>query len=185
MKRIMTGLVAAALLLLSLGGCGNSASSQAENKAAQTSKKTINDILAESQAMMTTEPSTIVYPALEEEAEVDLTTLSPNMVYSTVYNMVTNPAAFEGKTVKANGTFDVTTKPATGEMFYFCVIADATACCAQGLEFKPEEELKYPDDFPEVNAPIAVWGVFESYEEDGKTYCRLNNAHVSWEPIHE
>lgn len=33
-----------------------------------------------------------------------------------------------------------------------------------------------PDDYPELGSDITVTGIFETYEEDGYTYCRLKNA---------
>lgn len=159
-----------------LAGCGSE--EKAANKAAQTSRKTINDILAESQANDTTPVKTIEYPDLDYSAEVDLTKLNSTMIYSTVYAMVSNPSEYTGKTVKANGTFDVFTDPETGSMFYSCMIADATACCKQGLEFEWEGEHSFPDDYPKVGTPLTVGGEFETYKEKGQTYCRLKHAQV-------
>ena len=61
-------------------------------------------------------------------------------------------------------------------MFFACMIADATACCAQGLEFALAGEPVYPDEYPELGAEITVVGTFEWYEEDGCRYYRLGNA---------
>ena len=58
---------------------------------------------------------------------------------------------------------------------YACIVQDATACCAQGLEFEPESTLSYPDDYPEPGTEITVIGTFDSYREetDGNTYIYL------------
>ena len=48
-----------------------------------------------------------------------------------------------------------------------CVVTDATACCAQGLEFVCRDDKTYPDDYPELNAEITVTGAFEIYEKNG------------------
>ena len=167
------------MLVTLLTACGN-ADSKVENKAAQTSKKTINDILAESQANNTTVAPKVDYPELDYSAEVDLTNLNSNMVYSTVFNMVNSPEEYKGKTVKAQGTFDVYTDPDSGKLFFACVIADATACCAQGLEFTLNGEYSYPDDYPKVGEPITIGGVFGTYEDNGQTYCCLSDAKASF-----
>ena len=101
------------------------------------------------------------------------------MVYSTVYSMVNSPEEYKGKTVKAQGTFDIFTDPKSGKLFYACVIADATACCSQGLEFVWRGEHNYPDDYPKVGEPITVGGVFGTYEDNAKTYCRISDAEVA------
>jgi len=63
----------------------------------------------------------------------------------------------------------------TRQRLYACIVQDATACCAQGLEFEPESTLSYPDDYPEPGAEITVIGTFDSYKEevDGNTYIYL------------
>ena len=90
MKKIISLIMLFVMLVSVFAGCG-SAASQVENKADQTSKKTINDILAESQAKNTTVAPKVDYPKLDYSAEVDLTNLNSNMVYSTVYSMVNSP----------------------------------------------------------------------------------------------
>ena len=114
--------------------------------------------------------------------DVDLTVLSGIMVYSEVNSMISFPDSYIGKTVKMQGQFTI--YQATDEngafipdkMFFACMIADATACCAQGLEFALAGMPVYPDDYPELGAEITVVGTFEWYEEDGCRYYRLGNA---------
>ena len=114
--------------------------------------------------------------------DIDLTALSGIMVYSEVNSMISFPDNYIGKTVKMQGQFTI--YQATDEngafipdkMFFACMIADATACCAQGLEFALAEKPVYPDDYPELGTEITVVGTFEWYEEDGCRYYRLGNA---------
>ena len=179
MKRIVSVCMAICLFAAVLAGCGTT--KETLHKANQTSKKTINDILKESQEKDTTPAKGISYPDLDYSADVDLTKLNSNMVYSTVYAMVTDPKNYEGKTVKANGTFDVFINPDTEILYYSCVIADATACCQQGIEFTWEGEHSYPEDYPKIAAPITIGGKFITYEEDGKTYCRIDNAQIAFD----
>lgn len=109
---------------------------------------------------------------------VDLTQLSNTMVYSEVYNMVTTPDNYIGKTVKMSGTFSVYEDPDTNKIYLACLIADAAACCSQGIEFVLKGEHKYPDDYPEADSPITVIGTFSTYFEDEYQYCQLINAEL-------
>ena len=112
----------------------------------------------------------------EEDIDVDLTTLSSIMVYSEVYNMMLYPDDYIGKTVKMEGAFAKYYDEATDKTYYACVIADATACCSQGLEFEPTEDYVYPDDYPAEGENVCVIGVFDTYEEGDYYYCTLRNA---------
>lgn len=106
--------------------------------------------------------------------DVDLTNMSSTMVYSEVYNMVSSPDNYLGKKVKMKGSF------AYGEgedRYYFaCIISDATACCAQGIEFVTKDERNFPDDYPASGDEITVVGVFDTYMEGQYRYCQLIDA---------
>ena len=116
---------------------------------------------------------------------MDLTVLSSTMVYSEVYNMLYNdPAHYLGKTVKARGGFSIYQLVTDGVLqpdpvAYACIIADATACCAEGMEFVLKDDLAYPDDYPELGAEITVIGEFQPYEENGVTWYHLVNARLA------
>ncbi len=101
--------------------------------------------------------------------DIDLTKLSSTMVFSEVYNMMISPEEYEGKTIKAEGIFQVF-QDSDNKNFYALVIADATACCQQGLELIWEGDPVYPDDFPKENSEIEITGVYKSYVEEGNTY---------------
>lgn len=75
-----------------------------------------------------------------------------------------------------NGSFSVYEDEGTGKVYFACMIADATACCSQGIEFTLSGEHVYPDDYPEVGSEIVVQGIFETYEENGYLYCQLKDA---------
>ena len=108
--------------------------------------------------------------------DLDLTELSSTMVYSEVYNMMTSPENYLGKTVKMDGTFASYHDEASDKYYFACIIQDATACCSQGIEFVLTEDYSYPDDYPTEGDEICVVGVFDTYTEGEFTYCTLRNA---------
>ena len=108
-----------------------------------------------------------------EPVDVDLTKLSSTVVYSEVYNMVTNPEDYIGKTVKMDGTMNRYTT--TSRELYACLVLDATACCAQGIAFEWAGEHA-SSEYPPQGAMITVVGTFATFEEDGITYCYLADA---------
>jgi hypothetical protein len=101
--------------------------------------------------------------------DIDLTKLSSTMVFSEVYNMMISPEEYMGKTIKAEGIFQVY-QDSNNNNFYALVIADATACCQQGLELIWDGDPAYPDDYPVENSEIEITGVYQSYIEEGNTY---------------
>lgn len=110
--------------------------------------------------------------------DVDLTQLSSTMVYSEVYNMMTAPDEYIGKTVKMNGQFATYQDPKSKKMYYAVIIADATACCTQGLEFILAGNHTYPDDYPKTGTEITVAGTFQTYDDNGNMYCHLTDAEM-------
>ena len=108
--------------------------------------------------------------------DVDLNNLNANVVYSQVFLMMTEPDKFIGKRIRMSGQFNVYAaqegNPSGVTEYYAIIIADAQACCQQGIEFVWPGHT-YPDGFPEVKSNASVTGIFEVYEENGKKYCRL------------
>ena len=115
----------------------------------------------------------------DSTVDVDLTSMSSTMVYAEVYNMLTKPEEYIGKTVKMAGAFAVAYDEETGNYYYLCVIKDATACCAQGMEFLPLGTFGYPDNCPEIGTDITVVGTFSTYMEGTTLYCTLKEATMS------
>ena len=110
----------------------------------------------------------------DPSVDVDLTALSATMVYSEVFQMMYYPENYIGKTVKMEGMYDHYHDDATGKDYYACIIQDATACCAQGIEFQLSDG-DYPAD---TTDDVMVKGTFETYEEDGAKYCTLVDAEL-------
>ena len=191
MKRIFC-LLLAVCMMVSLCACGKDSEEGAGNDASSSNEESS----ASAESIPTPkEQETPDEQQTPEESEqlqssadgvdVDLTVLSSTMVYSEVYNMLYNdPAHYFGKTVKAKGTFSLYQLVTDGVLqpdpvAYACIIADATACCAEGMEFVPEGDLTYPEDYPELGAEITVIGEFQSYEENGMTWYHLVNARLA------
>ena len=88
--------------------------------------------------------------------------------------MLSAPEAYVGKVVKMQGAFSVYVGQT--QVYFACVIADATACCSQGIEFVLAGDHDYPDDYPQLGSNITVTGTFQTYEEDGYQYITLTYA---------
>ena len=116
----------------------------------------------------------------ERTVDLDLSALSGTVVYSQVYNMVMQPDQYLGQTVRVRGYFSYFQDPETLKEYFAVIIADATACCAQGIEFVWRGEHRYPDDYPPLETEMTVTGAFETYEENGFTYLQLSDADVEW-----
>lgn len=112
-----------------------------------------------------------------DSVDIDLTSLSSTMVYSEVYDMMNDPEQFEGKIIRMRGAFAV--YEGNDRNYYACIIADATACCQQGLEFVRVGDPQYPSQYPELGSEITVVGVFGTYTEGDFVYCELRNAEMT------
>ena len=117
-------------------------------------------------------------PKGEDGIDVDLTVMSSTMVYSEVYNMMYYPENYLGKKVKMSGMYTMFKDEETGKCYHGCIIMDATACCAQGIEFELTDDYVYPDDYPKEGETICITGTFETYKEGDNTYCTLRNAQI-------
>lgn len=110
--------------------------------------------------------------------DVDLTKLSSTMVYAEVSNMILDPDAYLGKTVKMNGSLAAWYDETRDRHYFTCIISDATACCAQGIEFIWAGHA--PEDYPPAETRVTVVGTFNTYDEDGYIFCQLEDADVTW-----
>ena len=98
-----------------------------------------------------------------EKVDVDLTALSSTMVFGELFNMMMNPQNYLGKTLKMRGAYSSSHSEETNNDYHFVVIADAAACCQQGMEFILNGSQD-PADYPAANTRIEVVGTFESYK---------------------
>ena len=127
------------------------------------------------------EEETAVAEYTAEQIDLDLSVLSGTVVYAQVYNMAMDPESYVGKIVKISGYFDYFRDSETGIVYTACVIPDATACCAQGIEFVWAGEHMFPDDYPEPGVNVTATGLFETYMEGDYMYIHLTDAEVLWE----
>ena len=121
---------------------------------------------------------------LEETAsdtgvDYDLTQMNGDMVYATVYQMMADPSTYEGKTFRMEGLYTPIIVEDTGKIYHYCLIQDALACCAQGMEIVlGDGSHTDKSEYPPEDTDIIVEGTFETYreEDDENLYCRLANA---------
>lgn len=179
------------LLILLAIGCGRAKTNQADVAVdatpaeAQSNQSMVDITSGDSLSSSSSDVAAPVEDTLKEfkpidtgadGIDIDLTTLSATMVYSQVYNMMIAPEDYVGKMVKMQGMMASYYDEAADRRYFACIIQDATACCAQGIEFEPAGELKYPDDYPSDGETICVEGVFETYKEGELTYVTLRKA---------
>lgn len=155
MKKEMIKKLAAFVLCIcvcfSLSSCGEKQTNKEDTTTSQTTENSVAD----------------------EKADLDLTVLNSTMVYSQICNMLQTPDNYIGKVIKIKGPLGLYTSESTGQNYYAVLVDDATACCQQGMEFIWNGEHKYPDDYPALGEEIEVMGEFQTYVENGVTYCHL------------
>lgn len=116
----------------------------------------------------------------DTEVDVDLTVLTPNMVYAEVYNMMFSPEDYLGKTIKLQGPYYPLYYEETGQYYHYILITDAMACCQNGMEFIWDEgSHKYPDEYPDKNQEVMIVGTFSSYQEFDYIYYYLDVDNIT------
>ena len=101
------------------------------------------------------------------------------MVYATVYQLMTEPDKYVGKTFRIDELYYAVKDEKVGTYYHYCIIKDAQACCSQGLEFVWGDGTHvYPDEYPKDETEIEVTGTFETYKEskDDMLYGHLVNS---------
>lgn len=131
------------------------------------------------QAEQTTVPQTetttaaFTVPRGLPTVDVDLSSLSGNMMYSQVYDMIYNPDQYLGKTVRICAPVNRFADEETGREHCVCIIQDATACCTQGIEF---ETVDPNASVPQDGDTVLVSGTFDTYMNGPFLYCVLRDA---------
>ena len=151
MKTLLTALLLA-VLLLTLCACGGEEQASAP--------------APESNSEAASAPAAV---------DLDLTQLSSTMVYSEVYNIMMAPEDYVGKIIRMEGQCVSSYYEPTDATYYSIIIQDATACCAQGIEYVLTDGQTYPED----GGNATVTGRFEPYDEEGTTWYHLVDASVN------
>ena len=161
------------LSCLFLVGCGSAGKADnektvAESKIANESNTNENSTEAESESVKK-----------DGEVDYDLTVMGADMVYATVYQMMIDPKSYIGKSFKIRGNYYSSYSKDKDVYYHFCMIKDAAACCAQGLELLwADEKMNRHENCPEEDALVTVEVVFETYEEGPNTYGRIKDAKI-------
>ena len=151
----------------------------AESSVSQNKSDTQNNTSSKSSSALTDNNITGGTGSISGEGssgvDYDLTNMDSDMVYATVYQLMMDPSSYEGKTFRITGQYYTSHDDKTGNTYEFCLIKDALACCAQGLEFVWGDGSHSADEYPAQESEITVEGTFETYTEDGdsNTYCHL------------
>ncbi len=157
------------VMLFALAACGSKADTNTKGTDAPAAIDAVQDA---------TEAEEKSAAPSADGVDIDLTSMSGTMVYSEVLNMQKQPDEYYGKIVKMSGPFNVT--EIEDNRYYACVIKDATACCATGIEFDWAGDHSYPEDYPEKNQEITVIGEFTTYMEGNNKYLQLKNAKLEF-----
>ncbi|SCX02191.1 hypothetical protein SAMN02910339_00359 [Lachnospiraceae bacterium YSD2013] len=198
MKKKLLSILAMVTVVIAVTSCGTASDGP---RTATSGNKTVSDLIeeriAEENAATTgsvasEEPAASEAPeaketpeanveTLDESTEVtdvdlDLTVLSKTMVYSEVYNIMVSPEDYIGKSIRMNGIYNTFIDDSTGIRYFYCIIQDATACCAQGIEFELTDDYSFPADYPESGDTVTVVGNFDTYMEGEYMYCTLRDA---------
>jgi len=118
----------------------------------------------------------------DPSVDYDLTAMSSEMVYATVLQMLNVPEDYIGKKIKMSGPYYTTLYDGNGEYYHYVIIRDATACCAQGLEFVWGDGTHvFPDEYPPEESEVEVIGEFEAYQDPGdpQTYVHLKDSSMN------
>ena len=189
MKRIkITGVLLAMVLVMS--GCVQQDITEEDNgQKEEGTTGTLSVITMTEDAEETTETETTTTEVTAEDSTIpgvdyDLTSMSKDMVYATIYQVMYEPDKYVGKVFRVQGPYYPVYVDETGKYYHYCLIQDAAACCTQGMEFVWEDGSHiYPDEYPAENTEITVQGTFEIYTEDEDSsfvYFRLNSATLEW-----
>ena len=166
-------LIALCVAALTLTGCGqkDTPDTAVNTVAAAAPTQTVQPVQIKSPTTAPAVSEATEAPAVESSVtEIDLTNISSTMVYSYVFNMLSTPDDFIVQRFRIQGIYDEVLWEPTNQMYHYIIIADATACCAQGLEFVlADENAAYPQPRDEIE----ISGVFSTYEEDGELYVQI------------
>lgn len=114
----------------------------------------------------------------DPNVDIDVSVMNSDMVYATIYQLISEPNEYIGKLIKIKGEPYSSYYEPTDMTYHYVLIQDAAACCAQGMEFVMANGLAYPDEAEENEEEVTIIGTFTTYEEEGNLYCTLMDSIV-------
>ena len=152
MKFLKKSIIFIFCVLLIITGCGRQNNTSKAIQNTNTVDKVINEQVNEETQTSDTEADSENNVSEAEEAssddglpspdksgangvDYDLTQMGSDMVYATVYQMMVDPESYVGKIVRMEGSYYFVNYEDLGKSYSYCIVKDATACCAQGIEF--------------------------------------------------
>ena len=182
-KAILAVLLIAAVLALTACGGQKDAATEAPVATAAPEVTDPPEVTAPPEKEAAAAPAVQTVKASSKGVDLDLSKLSGTVVYSQVYDMMVDPDSYLGQRVRVKGNFNYYHNDDNGQDYFAVIIADATACCAQGMEFVWAGDHNFPMDYPLPDSEITVTGTFGTYMEDGFEYIQLSDADLKWETV--
>lgn len=177
MKKVLIWLLSLSLLF-SLTGCSGNVDAASPQEASSQTQNAPEESVVSIEAdtvVLEKEPATTQIKGAEG-VDIDLTVLSGNMVYAQVFQMMYSSEEFIGKVVRMRGSLSMFEDEGTGRRYFSCLIKDAMACCAQGIEFELTDDYSYPEDYPAIGDYLTVQGTFDTYVVGTVLYVTLRDA---------
>ena len=163
MKKLLVSL----MVLCALAGCSGGASAPSDSSGEVTDA----DVVEVTQEAVDTE-------AEEHVDEIDLTMMSPTMLFAEVVNMTRTPKKYDGATVTLRGGLMILAVDLeTGVGSYSCYVEDATKCCQRGIGFTIDRPLEDTSILVE-GSEVIIKGTFESYEMGGRNFVRIADCDI-------
>ena len=163
MKKLLVSL----MVLCALAGCSGGASAPSDSSGEVTDA----DVVEVTQEAVDTE-------AEEHVDEIDLTMMSPTMLFAEVVNMTRTPKKYDGATVTLRGGLMLLAVDLeTGVGSYSCYVADATKCCQRGIGFTIDRPLEDTSILVE-GSEVIIKGTFEIYEMGGRNFVRIADCDI-------
>ena len=163
MKKLLVSL----MVLCALAGCSGGASAPSDSSGEVTDA----DVVEVTQEAVDTE-------AEEHVDEIDLTMMSPTMLFAEVVNMTRTPKKYDGATVTLRGGLMILAVDLeTGVGSYSCYVEDATKCCQRGIGFTIDRPLEDTSILVE-GSEVIIKGTFETYEMGGRNFVRIADCEI-------
>ena len=163
MKKLLVSL----MVLCALAGCSGGASAPSDSSGEVTDA----DVVEVTQEAVDTE-------AEEHVDEIDLTMMSPTMLFAEVVNMTRTPKQYDGATVTLRGGLMILAVDLeTGVGSYSCYVEDATKCCQRGIGFTIDRPLEDTSILVE-GSEVIIKGTFEIYEMGGRNFVRIADCEI-------